>query len=283
MSIESQLLQNSILQLNLAEGDEYLVLKFLTFIDIEKIKGNTRIAAAANFANYLKMVAGLDSKKLLMLMADGNWIDTVSSWFHHRWDDHYVHIKVPQDMLKFISGEIPIFTPFRLEEYAEAMQGNHYCKYLQGGAFHRTNGNPMRVDLNKDAQYSYFIIREGIPEHFYIQIPTDEVADALTRGIKSTTVENDAFQIFKHPSDVKTSVLSTDRQYENKKQQAVCKIDADMLDITVDSLFTRKMSGSRHMGGTHAVGIFFRGEIPNKAIKVLHTTSGHVHKPNQNK
>lgn len=236
------------------------VLKLITKIDLLKIEGQIGGMASSKFGDYLGFLRLPDTQ-------------VMQEFFARRWADHFVRITVPKAYMKYLPGDVPLFTPPRLEPVYSRVP------FYQAGIEKTETGvntNPHNHGtVRKPRPYSEsseaFIIAEFVPVHFYLELPNETIATVLMEGLPAVneeapyplhmTAEEARAGLSKHLHNVSHHIVSK----SDLMRHTLVTIAVDKLDITSDNFYT---NSGLEAGSTRAGGYYFVDKIPAAAIKV---------------
>lgn len=235
-------------------------LKLVAFIDLQKIMGNVGGMASSKFADYLGFLRLPDNT-------------ITQQFFASRWEDHLVRIDVPKEYLKYLSGDVPLFTPSRLEP-----QYNPVPFYEAGleKTLLGVNTNPhdhgtVRKPKPMREEYENFIIQQFVPQRFFLELPNESIATVLSQGLPEVTFEN-PYPLHITVEEARTGL---NKHLHNLNHRIVTKADlmrhtlieinTEKLEINSDVFYTRNDLAA---GSSSTGGFFYIGKIPAKAISV---------------
>jgi hypothetical protein len=238
------------------------------FIDRLKLQGHTVGRAFSNYCDHLPLL-GIACT------------DLTDQFFAYRWADKRVWIPVPVD-LKDDLGTMPLFTPFKIDE------GDIYkCRaplppYVHPGTtrFSDEGHDTQLIPMPRDPS-TFFIIDEFIPEHFYMELPNDEVLDALRSGLPNAPYD-EPYRLALSPEGAKGSLV----KLRLERREPIKYVHAALSDYTMLSVDTNKMDLdpdhfkihiSHHHKATNYAVYLYTGDIPAQALEVV-TYETHINK-----
>lgn len=236
--------------------------KLVRFIDLQKVKGLTSPYASSKFGDYLGFLQIPDT-------------EAMQQFFVERWADHVVWSEVPKEYMKFLSAEMPMFTPSRLEpRYQETrFYDAGLVKVPAGENSNPENGGSVRTVPREEDSYGNFIIFQFLPEYFYMEVPNGWVATLLHQGLPEASDENPyslSMSIDEARSELQKKLYNETHTVATKvKLLNYTLIAIDPTELKLDNdVFYPNNSLYRH--SARSFGHYYTGEIPAKAISIAH-------------
>lgn len=252
-----QIVQKGCDQLSLSKE---IILKLIKFIDFQKVKGITGGYAASAFGDYLGFLRITDN-------------EYTQAFFGERWGDHMVRTPIPQDWMKFLNAEAPLFTPSRLEpQYNDVkFYDAGIEKTLTGMTTNLHNHGTVRKAPPTRESYENFIIEQFLPKQFFIELLNESIPTILSQGLPEVTFDT-AYPLHLNEEDARHGL---NKLLHNELHRMVSKsdlmkytlavLDTSKIEINSEVFFTRN---DIEAGSARAGGYFYIGAVPAKAIKV---------------
>ena len=245
---------------NVLNVTEEVAFKLVQFIDLLKIQGQIGGYALSKFGDYLGFLQIHDNEASTQFFAD-------------RWSDHMVRIEVPQNYMKYLNIEAPMFTPSRLEpQYNKVPFYEAGIEKVPTGVSTNPHneGTVRKAPLPREA-YENFIIQQFLPSEFYLELPNESIPTVLSEGLPEVSFES-AYPLHVKDEEARHglskhlhSILHRMVAKSDLMKYTLVKIDTSKIEITTDMLFTRN---DLEAGSARSGGYFYLGKIPAAAIKV---------------
>lgn len=239
------MLEDAVLKSNLQLPKD-LVIKLITFIDIQKLKGLNAPSALSRFGDYLGFLQLPETQELV-------------KFFHERWRDPKVIIEITPDIRKMIPGSNELFTPPRME--AVVIDKPYYKHGIPKTRGYVHGEHSLKLAPVPSESYKSFIIAQNLPSKFYLRIGSEQVASALENGLPAP---KDQYVLFGSSNLALAYYLLVLNKYmkgsEHVSSGVTLQIDPWQLELNSDVLSAfRKYKFE---------GYSYKAGIPAKAIGV---------------